>query len=148
MTMTVMPLAPAPKDPARGAYNQWLMYLTNTLQPTYLRYYYPERMTADAAAMPRLGRLDRLLAGRIERADQADQDQVLRQMGRTEAAGLEHHLIVLGLAPRGHRLGIAAQAYGRRRDCVKGLADGLAPVADRPHERLRDGVGSGPRDTT
>lgn len=45
-------LAPAPKDPARGPYNQWLMYMTNTLQPAYLRYYYPERMTADAAAMP------------------------------------------------------------------------------------------------
>jgi glutathione S-transferase len=43
-------LAPAPKDPARGAFNQWMMYLTNTLQPAYLRYYYPERISADPGA--------------------------------------------------------------------------------------------------
>lgn len=43
-------LAPSTKDPARGAFNQWMMYLTNTLQPTYLRYYYPERISADAGA--------------------------------------------------------------------------------------------------
>lgn len=42
-------LAPSLKDPARGAFNQWMMYLTNTLQPAYLRYYYPDRITSDPA---------------------------------------------------------------------------------------------------
>jgi glutathione S-transferase len=41
-------LAPAINDPARGLYYQWLAHLTNTLQPTYLAYYYPDRMTDDA----------------------------------------------------------------------------------------------------
>lgn len=41
-------LAPKPGDKARGAFNQWMMYLTNTLQPAYIRYYYPDRITADA----------------------------------------------------------------------------------------------------
>jgi len=44
-------LAPSVKDPARGAFNQWMMYLTNSLQPTYLRFYYPERVTDEAGAM-------------------------------------------------------------------------------------------------
>lgn len=41
-------LAPAVDDPKRGAYLQWLMYLTNTLQPADLRFYYSERYTANA----------------------------------------------------------------------------------------------------
>ena len=41
-------LAPAIGDPARGPYYQWLAHLTNTLQPTYLAYYYPDRFTDDA----------------------------------------------------------------------------------------------------
>lgn len=41
-------LAPAIDDPKRGAYLQWLMYLTNTLQPADLRFYYSERYTAAA----------------------------------------------------------------------------------------------------
>lgn len=36
-------LAPAPDDPKRGFYLQWLTYMSNTLQPAYLRYYYPDR---------------------------------------------------------------------------------------------------------
>ena len=43
--------------------------------------------------------------------------------------------------PGGHRLGIAAQADGRRRDGMESLADRAAPIGDRPHEHLRDVVG-------
>jgi glutathione S-transferase len=60
-------LAPAPKDPARGAFNQWMMYLTNTLQPTYLRYYYPERISTDAGA-----------AAAIQAKAKADLDAIYR----------------------------------------------------------------------
>lgn len=42
-------LAPAIDDPARGPYLQWLHYMSNTLQPAYLRYYYPERHISNAA---------------------------------------------------------------------------------------------------
>jgi glutathione S-transferase len=38
-------LAPAAGEPARGAWYQWLVHLTNTLQPAYLRWYYPDRHT-------------------------------------------------------------------------------------------------------
>lgn len=38
-------MAPAINDPKRGAFLQWLMYLTNTLQPADLRFYYAERYT-------------------------------------------------------------------------------------------------------
>ena len=41
-------LAPAVGEPARGLYYQWLVHLTNTLQPAYLSYYYPDRFTDDA----------------------------------------------------------------------------------------------------
>lgn len=42
-------LAPAANDPQRGAFLMWLFHLNNTLQPAMLRYYYPDRITADAA---------------------------------------------------------------------------------------------------
>lgn len=42
-------LAPAVDDPARGAFLMWLFHLNNTLQPAMLRFYYPDRVTADAA---------------------------------------------------------------------------------------------------
>jgi glutathione S-transferase len=42
-------LAPGPDEMARGRFYQWLTHLTNSLQPAMLRYYYPERHTADAA---------------------------------------------------------------------------------------------------
>jgi glutathione S-transferase len=40
-------LAPAPGDKARGHYYQWMTHLTNSLQPAMLRFYYPDRITAD-----------------------------------------------------------------------------------------------------
>jgi glutathione S-transferase len=40
-------LAPGPDEMARGHFYQWLTHLTNSVQPAMLRYYYPERHTAD-----------------------------------------------------------------------------------------------------
>ena len=40
-------LAPAAADPQRGPFLMWLYFLNNTLQPAMLRYYYPDRVTAD-----------------------------------------------------------------------------------------------------
>ena len=42
-------LMPASGDPALGVALQWLFFLTNTLQPAILRFYYPERHTTDPA---------------------------------------------------------------------------------------------------
>lgn len=39
-------LAPTLDDPKRGVFLQWLMYLTNTMQPADLRFYYAERYTS------------------------------------------------------------------------------------------------------
>lgn len=42
-------LAPAVEDPLRRLYYQWLVHLTNTLQPAYLLYYYAARHTTNPA---------------------------------------------------------------------------------------------------
>jgi glutathione S-transferase len=67
-------LAPGPDEMARGHFYQWLIHLTNSVQPAMLRYYYPERNTADeggheavkAKAMEEIaslwGRIDQHLA--------------------------------------------------------------------------------------
>ena len=44
-------IAPPHNDPARPLYYQWMMFLTNTLQPAYLRWFYPERVTTDAGGV-------------------------------------------------------------------------------------------------
>jgi glutathione S-transferase len=44
-------LAPTADDPARGAFLMWLFHLNNTLQPAMLRFYYPDRVTADPAGI-------------------------------------------------------------------------------------------------
>lgn len=44
-------LAPAVDDAKRGPFLMWLHFLNNTLQPAMLRYYYPDRVTADAAGL-------------------------------------------------------------------------------------------------
>jgi len=41
-------LAPGPDELARGHFYQWITHLTNSVQPAMLRYYYPDRITADA----------------------------------------------------------------------------------------------------
>ena len=67
-------LAPGPDEMARGHFYQWLTHLTNSVQPAMLRYYHPERHTADPGAVDALvskameevailwGRIDRHLA--------------------------------------------------------------------------------------
>lgn len=40
-------LAPPPGDPDRPLFYQWMLYLADTPQPTYRRYYYPGRFAAD-----------------------------------------------------------------------------------------------------
>jgi glutathione S-transferase len=40
-------LAPALGSPERSELYRWLIYLTNTVQPTFLHWFYPERYTAD-----------------------------------------------------------------------------------------------------
>ena len=67
-------LAPGPDEMARGHFYQWLIHLTNSVQPAMLRYYYPDRHTADdggheavkAKAMEEIaslwGRIDQHLA--------------------------------------------------------------------------------------
>jgi len=42
-------LAPVIGEPARPAFLQWMMFLSDTLYPSYNRYYHPERYTADPA---------------------------------------------------------------------------------------------------
>jgi glutathione S-transferase len=47
-------LTPAIDDPARSSYLQWIFHLTNSVQPLYLAFYYPERFTTDPADEPRI----------------------------------------------------------------------------------------------
>lgn len=53
-------LAPPLGDPARPFFYQWMLYMADTPQPTYRRYYYPERFAADEADV-RKRALDALL---------------------------------------------------------------------------------------
>ena len=69
-------LAPAVADPDRALYTQWMFHLTNSIQPLYLLFYYPERHTTDpghleeikAKAMEQIGeawdRVERSLAAK------------------------------------------------------------------------------------
>jgi glutathione S-transferase len=41
-------LAPAPGTEERARWYQWLLYLSNTLQPAFLEYFYPEKTFANA----------------------------------------------------------------------------------------------------
>ena len=49
-------LAPALGTAARAQFYKWLVYLTNTLQAELLLYFYPERLTDDAAAAAQVKR--------------------------------------------------------------------------------------------
>ena len=40
-------LAPRPDEPLRAVYYQWLLFLTDTIYPSYGRYYVPERYVPD-----------------------------------------------------------------------------------------------------
>jgi glutathione S-transferase len=68
-------LAPSIEDPARSLYTQWLIHLTNSIQPLYFAYYYPERYTTNLAHIEEIkakttqmideawSRIDQALAG-------------------------------------------------------------------------------------
>ena len=45
-------LAPALGTRERGLYYQWLLYLADTLQPTFMRYYRTQRYSVDPAHVP------------------------------------------------------------------------------------------------
>ena len=45
-------LAPAPDDPLRGRFYQWLVYMADTLQIAYQMNYYPERHSTDPDHIP------------------------------------------------------------------------------------------------
>lgn len=47
-------LAPPVATPARGHFYQWLLYLSNTVQPAFLEYFYPDRFAADPADAPKV----------------------------------------------------------------------------------------------
>jgi glutathione S-transferase len=55
------PLAPPPGDADRPVFYQWMLYLADTPQPDYRRYYHAERFAADEADVRKRG-LDALLA--------------------------------------------------------------------------------------
>jgi len=44
-------LAPALGTPQRAHFYKWLIFLTNTIQPDIMAYYYPERYTTDGAGV-------------------------------------------------------------------------------------------------
>lgn len=56
-------LAPPVATPERAELYQWLMYLTNTIQPTFMRFFYPERFADDEAAWPAVKRRAAEIAG-------------------------------------------------------------------------------------
>ncbi len=45
-------LVPQVNHPARGQLYKWLMFLTNSLQPALIAYFYPERLSTDASHAP------------------------------------------------------------------------------------------------
>ena len=47
-------LVPATDDPQRAPFLEALVYLTNTIQTMYRRYYYPERHSTDPGDVPRI----------------------------------------------------------------------------------------------
>ena len=40
-------LTPIPKEAERGAFLQWMLFMADTVYPSYNRYYHPERYTLD-----------------------------------------------------------------------------------------------------
>lgn len=47
-------LAPPAGSPERGRFYQWLFFLSNTLQPTYMLWFYPDRYCSDPAGAARV----------------------------------------------------------------------------------------------
>jgi len=55
-------MAPAPQDPHRGPMLQWLMFMTNTLQPALMAYHYPKGSTEQAIDVARSDAKDTVYA--------------------------------------------------------------------------------------
>ncbi len=49
-------LAPRVDAPDRGTFYQWLFFLSNTLQPAYMLFFYPDRYCSDPAGAPQVGK--------------------------------------------------------------------------------------------
>ncbi len=49
-------LLPPPGTPGRARCYQWLFFLSNTLQPAYMTYFYPDRYITDPQCAPRMQR--------------------------------------------------------------------------------------------
>jgi glutathione S-transferase len=43
-------LAPLPDEDERAAFLQWMLFMADTVYPSYNRYYHPERYTSDASS--------------------------------------------------------------------------------------------------
>lgn len=74
-------LAPPPGSPARALLYRWLMYLTNTLQAHMLCYYYPQRISATAAAAAEV-------KAAAEQRIAEDLDYVAAEIGRSRGPWL------------------------------------------------------------
>lgn len=74
-------MAPGVDDPKRGAYLQWLMFLTNTVQPADLRFYYADRYTT---------------SGDLDCIKQAAQDELATAWARIDAHLAAHGPYLLG----------------------------------------------------
>lgn len=64
-------LAPALGTPERAEYYRRLLYLTNTIQPTFMRFFYPERFADEEAAWPAVKRrAEEILGLHFDRLEQ------------------------------------------------------------------------------
>lgn len=64
-------LAPPLRTADRAEYYSRLVYLTNTIQPTFMRFFYPERFAGDEAAWPAVKRrAEEILGAHFDRLEQ------------------------------------------------------------------------------
>lgn len=68
-------LVPAANQRARGQLYKWLMFLTNTLQPALIAYFYPERLSTDPAHAP-------AIKAKAEQNAQAIYQQIDEELGK------------------------------------------------------------------
>ena len=105
-------LVPPPATRERSEVYRWLMYLTNTLQPAFLRWFYPERYTSDPAGEPAL----RALEG----------DAIARHLDRLDAELAERPWLVGNERTGADLFLFMLVRWGRRQ---------RPPAWDRPHLR-------------
>ncbi len=114
-------LAPALDTPERGTFYQWLVYMTNTLQPAYSRMYFPRRFTAaqDQAQGVR-DQVDTDLAGIWQIIDDVLADHGPFMMGEQFSA-LDIYLLIMASwhLPEGS----IAKKYPNVQRCIERLGD-------------------------